>query len=100
MYSSYNYTVLYLLVFLCKLWILFRWIYAAYHSVDAFLYLFEFIGCQIAVLNRLQENVAPEQYEALLHRLLMLEQTGQQHCAEVFLNLDGLSDGEHVFVVG
>ena len=86
-------------MFLSKFRVLLGRIDAAYHSVNAFLDLLEFVRGQIAVLCRLQQNVAPQEYEALLDGLLMLEETWQEYGAEILLDLNGLRDGQHVLVM-
>lgn len=87
------------LVFLGKLAVLLGRIDAAYHSVYALLYLLELLGSQIAMLCCLHEYVTPQQYEALLHRLLMLQQARQQNCAKILLHLNSLRYGQHILIV-
>lgn len=87
-------------MFLGKFSIFLTGIYAVYHIVDAFLYFLEFVGCEISMLACLLQYILPQQYETLLHGLLMFQQTGQQYCTEIFLHLDGFGYGEYIFVVG
>lgn len=87
-------------MFLGELAILLGRVNAAYHSVNALLDLLVLVRREITILGSLLEYIAPQQDEALLHGLLMLEQAWQQHQAKVLLHLDGLGDGQHVLVVG
>jgi len=89
----------YPLVFLGELAVLLGRIDGPYHSVDAFLDLLVFVGREIAILGRLLQDVAPQQDEALLDGLLMLQQSRQQNGAKVLLHFDGFRDGQHVLVV-
>lgn len=80
-------------MFLGELAIFLGRIDVAYHSVDAFLDLLVLVGREISVLGRLLQDVAPQQDEALLDGLLVLEEAWQENCAEILLHFDGFRDG-------